>query len=587
MEMGRRGRAAFLAGAVVTVVATSGRAQGRPGEVDRYFDLDLGLGALSGDDLPLGSNLTGSPLSVGRGPGFGLQTGFVYGGRVVRVGLRYDYSAWNVDDRLVLSSSGGGRSIAFGEAGAAASSWGFGPQLRIVAVQTRLVSVDLGAGLLYRRLGVGDADANRVVWGGVQVGAQVGVMFRLASVSDWFTLYVGPSATADITLFADPSGAISTEAGPLSGSSLTDTRFGVMGLVRASFGVSRVPSPPPPPPPPAEDFVLVRASTRVEAANRQAPMVLDTPAHRRLLPQVGTVAVRAPGVCENLPPSTLRGVVAASTEMLHSVCAAEMTVVEERLARQGFRVISWTQLHGTGQEAHAAARRLGAQVIFQVHSLERTRGSLDLDFERRYEFHRSNARGEDLGLVGLLSPDRAALRSMMSLHAASVANRGRLGASLELTAHDVATGEVIWFFRWNHLLAGHGEDSAETLFHRIDLGPWRPVPGRVVAAPAPGDQARSEEVERGHEDAVPASVERVTEQQLVEELVDRAVVSYQPARLSAPSRRGRDDEAPVEPPPAAPAPPPVAAPPPVTAPPPVAVPDPEAPERQRRRHRRH
>lgn len=569
----------------------SAAAQEVPPPWYRFLDLDLGLGIASGTSQTYSVPALLSNGDVARGIGFGLRAGIAYGSRSVRLGARYEMDTWSVDDQLTLRSSFGPSGLAFGAAGVEASAWSLAFVARFIPAQVGVFSLELGLRLGARSLNVGIPNTPGIDWFGPHLGADLGVMFRVFQVSDWMSLHVGPSFSADATLFPSPQKSISIQSQQVTGSDFIDARFSAMLVGRVSFGVAREPPPPPPPPVPVTEYVLVRARTTADAVNRQVPFVLDTPAHRRMLPGVRTVALRAPGRCEDVTPTTLRGVVSPSSEILRSICATEMSVIEERLIRQGLRVISWTQFHGTAQDAIATARRLGAQVMFQVHSLERTRGSLDLDFERRVEYFRSNVHGVAGDPLPLRSIDRAALRRLLSVRGASVASDDRVGASLELSAHEVSNGELVWTFRWNHLLAGHGEETGVILARRVDGGPWEavPLPSEVRGAVRrTGDELLSEEVERGHRDFVAANPGRVAEHQLVEEVVDRAVNSYLPTRAveSHARRDDADPPAPVPEPAAAPAVASVpAAPAVVVATPPIPV-DVEEPSRRRHRRRR-
>ena len=131
-----------------------------------------------------------------------------------------------------------------------------------------------------------------------------------------------------------------------------------------------------------------------------------------------------------------------------------MAELERALTQAGFQVISWKVLQNKVLKeettTQAAAKELGAEVLFQINSLERSliQAGQDARWERR--FYESNQKGEQLNPVPL--PEKAShqLLTYAKLQEAALTQAERLSVTINANASLVKTGEILWFFEWTH-----------------------------------------------------------------------------------------------------------------------------------------
>jgi len=139
---------------------------------------------------------------------------------------------------------------------------------------------------------------------------------------------------------------------------------------------------------------------------------------------------------------------------------------------------------------------MGAQVLFQVNSLEKVRAApvTGARWERRYFV--SDAYGRRGAPASLPESDRSVLRGFVTRPEAEwLALSGqRQGAMLDLDAVLVSSGQSIWFYRWQRLDTPASARQVSALGLRVDGGAWIPVaPRSLVPVAAPVDDRRSVE----------------------------------------------------------------------------------------------
>lgn len=359
--------------------------------------------------------------------------------------------------------------------------------------------------------------------GVIHVGAGLHVNIPLANNA--FLFSVGPEATAELWTFGD------LYLRYLIG---VDARFVI------PFGQARTPSESAPEASEASHesvgptrFILIE-SVALAAASDTEPEITRTPAYDRLLPTVHHVAIQAPSECENLSATRAAGQAAgAGREILHTTCGVEMAEVERRLTRQGFQVASWRALANMVEASHmtptAAAAQLGAQVLFQVNSLQRS----NTQVARRPQWTQSFRTSDPLGRPGRvlpMAPRSAALAAQIGALAREAETSAinvtrRLGASLDVTATAVATGQSIWFFQWNHMQPFDETERVTTLVSCTGGSPCvlaRPRGQEVTPSTQTTNTPSSAE-----QDA--ADPDQAKYARLVREAIDRFVTSFQPS----------------------------------------------------------
>ncbi len=222
---------------------------------------------------------------------------------------------------------------------------------------------------------------------------------------------------------------------------------------------------------------LIQVQSRLVESQRDAPReVTGTPAYAGSLPKITNVAVRAPDSCLNQTASGATGSASNTASILTTRCGVEMAELERALTRVGYVVTSWRDLNvAVGQEnlsAKAAAQKLGAQVLFQVNSLEKVKLQPGQDARWERAFFKANREGAMLGPAELRERDVAALRRMAGDEEKKILEHVRFGAMLDVNAIAVDTGQTIWFYRLAKAQAASKDNSVTFTAERIGSG-WR------------------------------------------------------------------------------------------------------------------
>jgi hypothetical protein len=149
-----------------------------------------------------------------------------------------------------------------------------------------------------------------------------------------------------------------------------------------------------------------------------------------------------------------------------------MSEIERALVLQGFTVYSWNLVNNliiaNKTNTTAVAKQLGAQVLFQVNSLERVNITPERDVRIERSFFGSNTFGESL------NPLKLDEQRINEIKAVTVADEQKqleltkyLGAMLDINAVDSETGQTIWFYRWSK-----HEDTSKITFASFLLQCW-------------------------------------------------------------------------------------------------------------------
>jgi hypothetical protein len=204
----------------------------------------------------------------------------------------------------------------------------------------------------------------------------------------------------------------------------------------------------------ASQYYLV-TSDFVVADNKEAPPeIVESQTYLSVIPKIKTLAVTAPKGCADETATQSSGEATSQEILLKTTCGIEMAELERALTKAGFKVISWNVLQNkVVQEEitpNAASKELGAEVLFQINSLERSlvQAGHDARWERR--FYESNEEGEQIRPVSLPAKESNQLISYVKKKEASLTPPERLSVTINASASLVETGEALWFYEWTH-----------------------------------------------------------------------------------------------------------------------------------------
>lgn len=202
------------------------------------------------------------------------------------------------------------------------------------------------------------------------------------------------------------------------------------------------------------DRYLLRSKFVMSSQAEQPPEVIETPAYRTESPAVVTVAVRAPDSCSNRTADERTGGAQSQESVLKTTCGVEMAEIERALTKASYRVISWKvlsrEMDGRNLSALEVAGKLGAEVLFQINSLEKSKKTLGKDARWERNYFESNAYGEVEQEQAFDEGTRAFFKRAFLDSYENAADFRRLAVTLDANAVMVKTGESVWFYRWTH-----------------------------------------------------------------------------------------------------------------------------------------
>ncbi len=287
-------------------------------------------------------------------------------------------------------------------------------------------------------------------------------------------------------------------------------------------------------------YTYYRVSSRymASAQGEQPPEIIPTPAYSQSAGAARTVAVRAPDRCSNATTNQATGNAASAGTILQTNCGVEMGEIERALTRAGYNVISWNvldrEMAGNNSPVEAASR-LGAEVLFQINSLENSQKTLGQDalWERSYFVSNpSGAVGQPLSLA----PEQRTLVAknyLVQIEAQSIPRAHAV--TLDAVAVAVRTGQSIWYYRWTHSRAPEATASGyNVLLSCLDgvLTQCQVAPIRRAVDTAPGQAAAGETVAVSIAER-PEDAERAVYSALYKEVVNDFVTSFAKVKSSA------------------------------------------------------
>ena len=170
--------------------------------------------------------------------------------------------------------------------------------------------------------------------------------------------------------------------------------------------------------------------------------------------KIKSVAISAPSSCADQSASSATGTAENKGTLVKTNCGVEMAELERTLVGQGFTVYSWNLVKNTvnsnKNDTRTVAKQLGAQVLFQVNSLERVAVSPGRDAHIERNFFESNEFGDIINPVALDDDRINFIKNIISADEQNwFMSSKRLGAMLDVNAVDIETGQTIWFYRWS------------------------------------------------------------------------------------------------------------------------------------------
>lgn len=261
-----------------------------------------------------------------------------------------------------------------------------------------------------------------------------------------------------------------------------------------------------------------------------APEIVETPTYRIIAPTVKTVAVKAPDSCSNRTADERTGVAVSQEAVLKTTCGVEMAEIERALSKASYKVISWKvlarEMEGKEISALDVASKLGAQLLFQINSLEKSTRTLGKDARWERTFYTSNEYGDAIKEQAFDEETRAFLRhSYLDSYESSV-NLKRLAVTLDANAVQVKDGESIWFYRWTLT------DPAEANYQKKQLIFYKNNNKNHLLRPqSHSDSAKTDMIASGESEAVsitekPEDLEKALYNSLLKSIVDNLVSSF-------------------------------------------------------------
>lgn len=281
-------------------------------------------------------------------------------------------------------------------------------------------------------------------------------------------------------------------------------------------------------------YILVDSSlVDTTLSDRKEAEVTITPRYSEKISDVKSVAISAPSSCTNQNTSTATGSAVNKGSVVVTDCGVQLAEIERALVRHGYTVYSWKLINNISNpnSPDKVARQLGAQVLFQVNSLERINVTPSRDARVVRNFFLSNEYGEKLEHLELNERDIENINSAIGkIELKRLPSATSLGAMLDISAIDSETGQTIWFYRWNKQ-----EDNSKNLFSTSLLvcRSWgceqkRPEDKEPQQTP---NEARSSEVETLSTTARPANEQDVVYFRLLQDVTADFIKTFSAGRL--------------------------------------------------------
>lgn len=220
-------------------------------------------------------------------------------------------------------------------------------------------------------------------------------------------------------------------------------------------------------------FYVVSSKYVASTQEQQAAEITATKAYHENYNKAVTVAVRAPDSCSNNTADQASGGATSQSAVLKTNCGVEMAEIEKALAKANYKVISWksvlayeqAQGRSTADVANAAevSKTLGADVLFQINSLEKSQKTLGKDARWERQYFKSDSRATLLGEQSFPDAIRTFIKNRFLSPFELQYNPVSLAVTLDATAIWVESGQAIWYYRWTRASEPSKKGSANSL----------------------------------------------------------------------------------------------------------------------------
>lgn len=190
------------------------------------------------------------------------------------------------------------------------------------------------------------------------------------------------------------------------------------------------------------------------------PEIVETATYKEEVSNIKTVALKAPSYCSNRSSDQRTGIATSQEIVLGTDCAVDMAEIERALTKASYKVISWTVLERemeTNIQQNLSplkvAEKLGAQMLFQINSLEKSSRSLsNLGKDEKWEFayFEADNNAKILGEKLFEEDEREYLKQKFFKRNEQLQLAIIPFVTLDANAIQVKNGESIWFYRWSH-----------------------------------------------------------------------------------------------------------------------------------------
>lgn len=275
---------------------------------------------------------------------------------------------------------------------------------------------------------------------------------------------------------------------------------------------------------------LLTSKFVLSSQKESPPEIIETTTYKTEAPTFKTVAVKAPDSCSNRTVDERTGGAVSQEAVLKTTCGVEMAEIERALSRASFKVISWKvlakEMDGKEVSALQAASKLGAQLLFQINSLEKSTKNIGKDARWERNYFESNEYGTQGKEKAFDEETRAYLRYTFLDPFESSRNLKRLAVSLDANAVSVKDGEAIWFYRWTHI------DPAAADYQQKELVLCKKDGKQCIrVTPLSRTAVKTDTIASGESDAVsvsekPEDQERALYDALLKSIVDNLVSSF-------------------------------------------------------------
>ena len=262
----------------------------------------------------------------------------------------------------------------------------------------------------------------------------------------------------------------------------------------------------------------------------KAPEIVETPRYDSDRAQFQTVAVRAPDSCSNQTTNQATGDANAAGTVLQTSCGIEMSEIEKALSKRHYRVISWKvlahEMNDKNKSVTEIAGALGADVIFQINSLEQSKKNMGSDARWERKYYDSDSYGKKIKERSFDDKQRDNFRSTFLGPKEGRYSMIKLAATLDASVVLVKTGEAIWYYRWTY--ADPTVINYQTaILVNCDRGDIK----CVAIAPEKKGAQRENVKSSGESDAVsvtekPADIEKRQYAKLISAVIDNMVQNF-------------------------------------------------------------